>query len=319
MIEGKCAIWGTPATISDNGGPQEYNSVRTGGKYRLGSGYLNSLPNDVDFKVKLTSWIINQRFLGVSSPEFTTSSDFIEEIRSSNALSTSERIDGFLKYCELKKIRPGQNCFSFIASNNYDSGIGFKYADLDLLAWTESSDMSDFLGFSKFLKSANYIEADNSLTSDAFKRIEEFERANINSKQVFVAMWFDPLVSHIFEEAIAPAIREAGFDPIRIDRKEHNNKIDDEIIAELRQSRFVIADFTSATHEREGHTEAIARGGVYYEAGFAHGMGIPVIWTCRYDMIGLVHFDTRQYNHIDWRDTTDLKKRLYDRIRATIT
>ncbi len=37
--------------------------------------------------------------------------------------------------------------------------------------------------------------------------------------------------------------------------------------------RFMIADFT-------GH-----RGGVYFEAGFAHGLGIPVIWTCREDQL----------------------------------
>ena len=33
-------------------------------------------------------------------------------------------------------------------------------------------------------------------------------------------------------------------EPVRIDQKERLNKIDDEIIAEIRRSRFLVADFT---------------------------------------------------------------------------
>ena len=46
---------------------------------------------------------------------------------------------------------------------------------------------------------------------------------------------------------------------MRIDRHEHVNKIDDEIIAEIRRARFVVADFT--------HGDTGGRGSVYYEAG----------------------------------------------------
>ncbi|HZU50969.1 MAG TPA: hypothetical protein VE968_03750 [Sphingomicrobium sp.] len=111
-------------------------------------------------------------------------------------------------------------------------------------------------------------------------------------------------------KGIEPAIREAGYEPLRIDRKEHLNKIDDEIIAEIRRSRFLVADFT--------HGDTGARGGVYYEAGFAHGLNIPVIFTCRADAIDKVHFDTRQYNHITWATPDELKERLAKRITATL-
>ena len=59
-----------------------------------------------------------------------------------------------------------------------------------------------------------------------------------------------------------------------------------------------------------------ARGGVYFEAGFALGLSIPVIWTCREDMIKHVHFDTRQFNHIVWTDADDLFTKLKNRIGA---
>jgi hypothetical protein len=97
---------------------------------------------------------------------------------------------------------------------------------------------------------------------------------------------------------------------LRVDQKEHINKIDDEIIAEIRRSRFVVADFTSK--------EAEPRGGVYFEAGFAYGIAIPVIWMCRVDLIGSVHFDTRQFNHITWEGHADLYRKLRNRIGAVI-
>ena len=78
------------------------------------------------------------------------------------------------------------------------------------------------------------------------------------------------------------------------------------IVAEIRRSSLLVADFT-------GH-----RGGVYFEAGLAMGLGIPVIWTCRTDCVSELHFDTRQYNHIVWTDVPELKTKLVNRIAATV-
>ena len=64
--------------------------------------------------------------------------------------------------------------------------------------------------------------------------------------------------------------------------------------------------------------ETRARGGVYYEAGFAHGLNIPVIFSCRKDLIKKIHFDTRQYNHIEWTEPEELREKLKNRIAAQI-
>jgi nucleoside 2-deoxyribosyltransferase len=57
----------------------------------------------------------------------------------------------------------------------------------------------------------------------------------------------------------------------QIDNVEHVNDINDEIIGQIRRSRFVVCDLTGY------------RGGVYFEAGFAYGLGLDVIYTCRKD------------------------------------
>ena len=123
-------------------------------------------------------------------------------------------------------------------------------------------------------------------------------------------MWFDGVMDGVYEEGVEPAIGAAGYKPMRIDRKQDVIKIDDEIIAEIRRSRFLIADFTHGKHG--------ARGGVYFEAGFALGLGIPVIYTCREDAIDSIHFDTRQYHHTAWKDPADLRDKLAKRILAII-
>ena len=79
--------------------------------------------------------------------------------------------------------------------------------------------------------------------------------------------------------------------------------------------RFAVLDLLWLTCT---HGEGGARGGVYYEAGFAYGLKIPVIFTCREDMFDKIHFDTRQYNHIGWAEPDDLVEPLKQRILARI-
>jgi len=106
------------------------------------------------------------------------------------------------------------------------------------------------------------------LTLEGISRCEKLQINSIDSKQGFVAMWFKDSMLDIFDKYIKRAISDAGYDPFIIPMKEHNDDICDNIIAEIRKSKFLIADFTGQ------------RGGAYFEAGFAYGLGLPVIWTC---------------------------------------
>jgi hypothetical protein len=148
------------------------------------------------------------------------------------------------------------------------------------------------------------------IAAPGWDRIEELEAARPSTTQAFVAMWFDDSMMLAFKDGLAPAIRDAGYEPLRIDNKEHINKIDDEIIAEIRRSRFLVADFTCEPEK--------VRGGVYFEAGFAKGLDIPVFWTVQAESTKDLHFDTRQFAHIVWKDPPDLRKQLADRIAAVI-
>jgi hypothetical protein len=141
---------------------------------------------------------------------------------------------------------------------------------------------------------------------DGWTAVETTQRSNLTSDVAFVAMWFNVSMLPTFTEAIVPAIEEAGYRPVRIDTEEFNTEVVDRVMAGIRESRFVVADVTGQ------------RNGVYFEGGFAVGLSLPVIWTCRKIEIDKLHFDTNHLNHIDWADAADLRARLLRRILATI-
>ena len=89
-------------------------------------------------------------------------------------------------------------------------------------------------------------------------------------------------------------------------------------MAGIRQSRIVVADFTCEIFIREGHTECEGwpNGNVHNEAGFAHGLGLPVIYTCHRACEAYLNFDIRQTNHILWTDVGDLARQLQERLES---
>jgi hypothetical protein len=145
------------------------------------------------------------------------------------------------------------------------------------------------------------------MTRAGWDRAEKLKFPGRDSLQGFVAMSFDESRTECYENGIKPGIEDGtDFTCRRIDRKEHNNRIDDEMIAEIRRSRFLVADATGQ------------RPNVYFEAGFALGLGIPVIWCVQESDKENFHFDTRQYSRLVYEDPADLKVKLQNRIRATI-
>jgi hypothetical protein len=124
--------------------------------------------------------------------------------------------------------------------------------------------------------------------------------------QGFVAMSFDPSLQEAWINGFDPGIRAAGYDPVRIDDKDYVGGITDEMIAEIKHSRFIVADYTGQ------------RNNVYFEAGFALGLGLTVIQTCRADASADLHFDIRHLNTLTWKSHAELAEGLDKRIRAVI-
>ena len=306
----KCPIWQNyPADINVNENTSHVyikDSPRAGGKFEINGEAMNDIifsPLDDIQKAKLTTILVNQRQIGNKCPMVTI--DLIERAKNATALPVYERANRLLRFMELKT----QTVDDAICLNWEPAMVNIF--DLGAMAWTESTKLEEVQYLLKYLISRNLVsdigQNNYRITVDGYSYITDFMK-NVDSNQSFVAMWFDENMTEPFEKGIEPAVLQAGYKPLRIDKKEHINKIDDEIIAEIRRSKFIIADFTQGD---DG-----ARGGVYYEAGFAHGLDLPVIFTCHKDSINNLHFDTSHYNHIVWDSPEDLREKLKNRILA---
>jgi len=144
------------------------------------------------------------------------------------------------------------------------------------------------------------------ITAAGWDFLEKNARTAAISDQAFVAMSFSPELKTIWENGIKKAIERAGYVAYRVDSEPHADRIDVKIMAEIKNSRFLVADVTEQKR------------GVYFEAGYALGLGRRVIWCVREDELKNVHFDTRQYNHIVWKTPDELLEKLYYMICAVI-
>lgn len=144
------------------------------------------------------------------------------------------------------------------------------------------------------------------MSVDGLLSAEAMGNSGAEFTQGFVAMSFDASMTEAWRAGFHPAIEATGFRPFRIDAKDFLGGISDEIMAEIKRARFVVADYTGN------------KAGVYFEAGYALGLGKVVIPTCRADEIKGLHFDIRHLNTLSWESPADLAAGLRKRIAAVV-
>jgi hypothetical protein len=149
------------------------------------------------------------------------------------------------------------------------------------------------------------------LTFKGWDYWQQLRKGAISGNRAFMAMPFnDPLLDDFFENYLKHAVGETGFDLRRLDDQQKAGLIDDHLRVEIRQSKLLIAELTNNNN------------GAYWEAGYAEGLGIPVIYTCNKNFFDShkTHFDTNHHLTIIW-DSNDIQgamKKLKDTIRATL-
>ncbi len=307
----QCLIWKGHQAF---GTRQGWNTIIEE-SHRAGGGY--SITRDAELhirggyvddpaKARLTTILINLRRQGERFPLVT--SQLLEIAKVAEPLAVHERAERLLE-CAVQR------------TDSIGGDVLITYGGPLELALTESIGKHEARFLAKYLIQEHLIEEIQQHQEYAAGRVTVFgyshlaqKRSNIDSAQAFVAMWFDPSMKEIYEKGIEPAVREARYNAYRVDRDEYIGRVDDKIIAEIRRSRFLIADFT--------HGEKGVRGGVYYEAGFAEGLNLPVIPMCKKEKVDgdptYLHFDTSHLNHILWTDEDDLRDQLQNRILRVI-
>lgn len=252
-----------------------------------------------------SGWIREHQGISINSDDIK----FLVTIKTP---SVAERADKVLQAISKQNIELSDR-FSITSELNIDLWLGisysYNYIEIKYLFYTYLKSELNYLAFMDTQYGNNTFEfKDIFITPKGYAYLDTLSRSTVSSHIGFCAMWFDARLLKVWEESISPAIKDAGYDAKRIDKHQHNNRIDDEIIAMLRQSKFVVADFVGN------------RAGVYFEAGFALGLGLPVIWTCNRSKLHRIHFDNRQYNFVtwEWNKLDEFKLALQNRIEATL-
>jgi nucleoside 2-deoxyribosyltransferase len=306
-----CPIWGTSASVQNAvglNGDTLVDSPRAGGCFRITRSAIHKMPKDelmAGLNAKLTTWLVEQRLSGDTGPVITT--DVVKSVKQREFLTYSKKIDNFFKYLNSKSPIIGE-CFNINIQAQGGAEMNYLSATIEARKAT-SSELENFL---VLLKKSEFIHFDNNpvlfyLQPKGWEYLDKLSKKKKINDEAFVAMWFDPSLDEVFKTHIEPALIECGYkSPFRISQVEHSDKIDDAIIAKINEASLVIVDLTCDVLDHPKPTETKnkiveARGGVYFEAGYAMGLGIPIIWTCRGDSVDHIHFDLRQYNQIVWQ------------------
>jgi len=136
---------------------------------------------------------------------------------------------------------------------------------------------------------------------------ENLRRGGAVYRQAFMAMKFgDSILETVLETVFKPSVRQAGFELRKLTDVPQAGLVDDRLRVEIQAADFVVADLT---HENLG---------AYWEAGYAEGLGKPVIYTCEASKFQATrtHFDTNHHLTIEW--DADAPAQAGESLKATI-
>lgn len=146
------------------------------------------------------------------------------------------------------------------------------------------------------------------LTLDGWEKYEAERRGEFSGKYGFIAMKFDdPILDTLVGEAIKPALREElGFEILDMRDVARAGVIDNIMRAQIRDAAFVLVDLT---HDNFG---------AYWEAGYAEGLGKPVVYICEKEKFdqAQTHFDTNHCTTGLWAE--DNTKQFVKQLIATL-
>jgi hypothetical protein len=215
---------------------------------------------------------------------------FAPQILRNSLPSLSEQINNMILWLG-EKTTPGKG--EWIEPSRHQSIMGAATAEGFSLVVKRLINLGLIEGeISSGLDGITQLEA--VLTFDGWDYYDQLNRGAQDSRKAFMAMKYgDPDLDHIVNEYFRSAVAATGFQLYRLDDTPKAGLIDDRLRIGIKTSRFLISDLT---HENAG---------AYWEAGYAEGLGKPVIYTCEESKFESqkTHFDTNHHLTVIWNKT----------------
>ena len=313
-----CPICKLPLLSAVNAGDATLIKCKRCGEFVLSRSAIDDLPATLTMRkdaIALLSHFVRRLQLSQARPKIDTY--WIDRVLKEQSLPAPDEQVGYLILAlgSTKKIGVGEHQsirsdeFMGLVGSMSIEGFDFlvKHLEKEGLvegAWQES-------------RSAGAINPKGQLygrlTIKGWERYSILQRTGGSGTRAFMAMKFgDPELDGMYKDRFRQAVARTGFELRKLDDEPRAGLIDDRLRVEIRQARFLLSDLTHANN------------GAYWEAGYAEGLGKPVIYLCKKsafeDPKTRPHFDTNHHLTIVWDAATiaDDMARLTATIRFTI-
>lgn len=239
-----------------------------------------------------------------------------EQIIERNVLpNPSEQIDELILFLGKKSRTWGENI-----DLNWDKKDGVHY---QLESWIGAINKENFNAVLDQATQLKLISTFSSPTLETsyiclqfagwnyFHKLAKYQK---NSKQIFMAMQFNEEARNFVNTHLKPLTKKLGFDLKLLDEIiSEENLIDDKLRVEIKHSRLLVCDLTHGNQ------------GAYWEAGYAEGLDIPVLYICRHDVLKSKakgkkpHFDVDHQVIYSWEENnTESIKKFKEQLEAKI-
>jgi hypothetical protein len=151
------------------------------------------------------------------------------------------------------------------------------------------------------------VMLDSSLLESQANILPPIKQQSIDSSYAFIAMPMDPENHELIDvlDAIKEAAKKCGIHAERIDEPQSNERITDRILESIRRAGYIIVDLT---HSRPN---------VFFEAGYAHGLGKIPIYIARQG--SKLEFDLKDYPVLFFKNLRELKESIEKRLKGLNT
>ena len=210
--------------------------------------------------------------------------DVLLSILKNNSLPTpAEQANNFISYLGEHLSSLGDTYEAFAQQNSQEKIYGL----LGLKTGATEAEWKDFQFITSALDEQKILNVEygggtiplyTSLTLNGWQKYEELQRSVKDSRKAFVAMEFpNPQKTEenyffqntLLDEYLVPAVKKTGYDLANALRSEPMaGNLHARLEVEIRAARFVVAELSHRNN------------GAYWEAGFARGLGKPVIYIC---------------------------------------
>lgn len=298
---GACTVCGSPANILQTAFRvgEVVNCSRCGDfevSHTVADGI--GLPFRTPKDRALASYTI-RKMQGPDAPRPRLTSEFFHTLRKGNLPTPAESSDNLILWLANEADgRPGMRLELSYADPKVLSKLGVV-AESDVSWIVRNLTEQGMIALARGV--AGQFNWTGHLTAKGWERFEDLRRAHVSSRFAFFARQFNnPELDTLFDTCLRPAVEQTGYEIRTVTQRA--DLIDAVIEDEIRRCRFLVADLSDANN------------GAYWEAGFAHGLGKPVIYICRANVA--THFDANHRQTVKWN--LDAPEDFATRLKAVI-